>query len=62
MQDAMNMLMLICASLAALAFGVLVAYGMCRAAFAVLRIHARSIASANSGMQHRNEPQVARLT
>ncbi|MFZ0661566.1 MAG: hypothetical protein WAM66_02650 [Acidobacteriaceae bacterium] len=61
MQDAMNMLMLICASLAALAFGVLAAYGICRAAFAVLRIHVRSVALGNSGIG-RNKPQVARLT
>ena len=46
MQDAINTLMLICASLAALAFGVLAAYGMCRAAFAIFRIHARSVAAA----------------
>jgi hypothetical protein len=46
MQDAMNMLMLICASLAALAFGVLAAYGICRAAFAMFRIHASSVAAA----------------
>jgi len=58
MQDAMNLLMLVCASLAAMAFGVLAAYGMCRAAFLVLRIHARSVA-----LQHSpNKRQVARLT
>ncbi len=44
MQDAMNLLMLVCASVAAMAFGVLAAYGICRAAFAALRIHARSVA------------------
>lgn len=47
MQDAMNLLMLVCASVAAMAFGVLAAYGICRAAFAVLRIHARSVAGAS---------------
>lgn len=60
MQDAMNLLMLICASLAAMAFGVLAAYGICRAAFAVLRIHARSVAVQRAGIQS-NKP-VARLT
>ncbi|MBT9329654.1 hypothetical protein [Paracidobacterium acidisoli] len=45
MQDAINLLMLVCAGLAALALGVLMAYAMCRAAFAALRMHARSVAA-----------------
>jgi hypothetical protein len=45
MQDTINLLMLICASLAALAFGVLSAHAICRAAFGVLRMHARSVAA-----------------
>jgi hypothetical protein len=45
MQDAMNTLMLICASLASLAFGVLLAYGVCRAAFAQFRHHAGQVAA-----------------
>jgi hypothetical protein len=45
MQDAMNTVLLICASLAALAFGVLVAYGICRMIFAIFRLHARSVAA-----------------
>jgi ABC-type sulfate transport system permease component len=44
MQDALNLVMLVCAAAAALAFGVLAAYVLCRVSFAVLRIHARSIA------------------
>ena len=62
MQDAINLLMLTCASLAALAFGVLMAYGICRAAFAVIRMHARSIA-ANAAAQPepKSEPQIASL-
>jgi uncharacterized protein (DUF2062 family) len=44
MQEAVNMLMLVCASLASLAFGVLLAYGVCRAAFARLRQHAGEVA------------------
>jgi hypothetical protein len=48
MQDLINSVMLICAGVAALAFGVLAAYGICRAAFAVLRIHARSVAGSFS--------------
>lgn len=54
------MLMLICASLAAMAFGVLAAYWICRAAFAVLRIHARSVAVESATIQSQTKPQVAR--
>jgi uncharacterized protein (DUF2062 family) len=45
MQEAVNTLMLICATLASLAFGVLLAYGVCRAAFARLRQHAGLVAA-----------------
>jgi hypothetical protein len=41
--DAMNLLGLTCAVLAALAFGVLLGYNCCAALFAVLRLHSRSI-------------------
>ena len=41
--DTMNLLGLTCAVLAALAFGVLLGYNCCRALFALLRMHARSI-------------------
>ena len=44
MQDMMNLAMLICATAASLAFGVLTAYSLCRAAFAVLRVHSASVA------------------
>lgn len=57
MQDAINTVMLICASLAAMAFGVLSAYLVCRAGFAVLGTHARSVAPSIQ-----SKPQVARLT
>ncbi|MBW4026873.1 MAG: hypothetical protein HIU93_05680 [Acidobacteria bacterium] len=56
MQDFISLLMLICASLAALAFGVLSAYAVCRAAFAGLRVHARSVA------QPAPKPQAAGLS
>lgn len=46
MIDAVNMLMLVCATVASLAFGVLAAYAACRAAFVLLRWHARSVAHA----------------
>ena len=41
--DTMNLLGLTCAVLAALAFGVLLAYNCCQALFAVLRMHSRSL-------------------
>jgi hypothetical protein len=41
--DAMNLLGLTCAVLAALAFGVLLAYTCCQALFAMLRMHSRSL-------------------
>jgi hypothetical protein len=44
MQEVLSTLMLVCAAFGSLAFGVLVAYGMARVAFAVFRIHSRSVA------------------
>ena len=38
----MLMLLLVCASLAAMAFGVLVAYAICKLMFIVFRYHVRS--------------------
>lgn len=58
----MNLLMLVCAGLASLALGVLVAYALCRAAFALLRMHARSIALAAAPLEPQAEPQVAQLS
>ncbi len=52
MQNAIDVLMLICATLASLAFGVLAAYGMCRGAFVIFRIHALQVAE-------RAKPRVA---
>ncbi len=40
----MGMLMLVCAVLASLALGVLVAYGICQAMFRVFRTHAETAA------------------
>jgi hypothetical protein len=57
MQNVMNLLMLVCASFAAMAFGVMAAYGLCRAVFSMLRIHARSIAA-----EPQAKAQIARLT
>ena len=39
-----DLLMLVCAVLAALAAGVLVAYGVCLSMFALFRVHARQAA------------------
>jgi len=58
MQNVINMLMLVCASLASLAFGVLAAYGICRTAFALFRIHARSVASNAAQVELSAESQV----
>jgi uncharacterized protein (DUF2062 family) len=40
----MSTLMLVCAVMASLAFGVLVAYGICQGLFRVFRLHAESAA------------------
>lgn len=45
------MLMLVCATAASLAFGVLAAYGVCRAAFAGLRQHAGMVAAERAKTQ-----------
>ncbi len=45
MQDFINLIMLICAIVASLAFGVLAAHTLCRTAFALLRLHAISVAN-----------------
>jgi hypothetical protein len=47
----MNLLMLICATLASLAFGVLVAYGICQGAFVLLRQHAGQVAAERAKAQ-----------
>ncbi len=50
-------IVLVCAVLASMAFGVLVAYGICYAMFALFRIHAQHVAvRAASGMVA--DPQV----
>ena len=47
MRDLMNTLALICAALASLGLGVMLAYAVCRAGFALLRLQApRSESSA----------------
>jgi hypothetical protein len=51
MQDAMNMLMLVCAALASLALGVLLAYGACRTIFSRLFRHAGQVAAQRAKAQ-----------
>jgi len=51
-------IVLICAVLASLAVGVLVAYGVCTAMFGVFRIHARQVAE-NSARRVVASTQVA---
>ena len=46
--DTMNLIGLACAVLAALAFGVLLAYTCCQALFALLRLHGRSLHAVRS--------------
>jgi hypothetical protein len=57
--DAMNLLGVTCAVLAALAFGVLLAYSCCQALFALLRMHSMHADSQRSIAQSRTvESQV----
>ncbi|MFP5229179.1 MAG: hypothetical protein ACLGXA_16305 [Acidobacteriota bacterium] len=51
MQEAVNSLMLVCAAFASLAFGVLLAYGVCRASFARLFRHAGQVAAQRTKAQ-----------
>ena len=41
MQDFMNLVMLVCASLASMAVGVMLAYGVLKAGFGLMRLHAQ---------------------
>ncbi len=41
MQDAFNLVMLICAALASMGLGVWVAYAICRAGFALMHWHSQ---------------------
>ncbi len=46
MQNAFNLLMLVCASLASMCFGVLAAYALCRLGFLCMQRHAARSADA----------------
>jgi uncharacterized membrane protein (DUF441 family) len=56
MQDFMNTLMLICAGIAALELGVVVAYLACKAGFALLKMQPRPASSLQAA-----KVQVARI-
>jgi hypothetical protein len=62
MQDAISTLLLVCASLASLALGVLLAYSLCRTGFALLRMHARAVALEAAGVETQPEPQAAQAS
>ncbi len=47
MADAMNLAMLICATIGSMAFGVLTAYGIFRAGFAMMRPQRRTVTVKN---------------
>jgi hypothetical protein len=57
MQNLLNSILLISATLGSLALGVLLAYVVCTAAFAALKMHARSLAGATPV-----KPQIARVS
>jgi hypothetical protein len=57
MENEVNMLMVFCAAIAALALGVLLGYVTCKSLFDVLRFHARLSAAEGS----KAETQVARI-
>jgi hypothetical protein len=55
MADLLNLVMLICASIGSMAFGLLAAYGILRVGFALMRPQARPAASVKA------RPEVARV-
>jgi hypothetical protein len=57
MGNEVNMLMVFCASIAALALGVMLGYMCCKTLFDVLRFHARL----SAGEQAKAETQVVRI-
>jgi hypothetical protein len=55
MADLLNLAMLICASIASMAFGILAAYGILRVGFALMRPQSRKV-----GLKQ--QPQAARVS
>jgi hypothetical protein len=58
MQDVMNLVMLVCAALASMGFGVFAAYGLCKAGFALMRWHSQL----NAPAMVKASAQVARVS
>lgn len=57
--EAMNVVVLICAVLAALAFGVLLGYACCQVLFSTLKMHASSLAaSSGTSVPESSVPQI----
>lgn len=56
MADLFNLVMLICASLASMAFGIFAAYGILRVTFALMRPRSRA------GVAVKPSPEMARLS
>jgi hypothetical protein len=54
MADILNLVMLVCASIGSMAFGILAAYGILRTGFALMRPQRRAVAV-------KTRPQVARV-
>jgi uncharacterized protein (DUF2062 family) len=55
-----NSIVLVCAVLASLAVGVLVAYGICMAMFEVFQMHVRQLAAGKESRRVVAPPQVAK--
>ncbi len=53
MQDFVSTMILICAAIAALGLGVVMAYGLCKFGFIALKMHARSMAPATPRVKPR---------
>lgn len=62
MTDLMNLVMLICASLASMAFGIFAAYGILRALFAVMRPQSNAAAVPAKPSPVKPSPEMARLS
>ena len=58
MQDFVGSMMLVCAAIASLALGVILAFWVCRVGFAALRLHAESLTTEPVAVK----PQVARVS
>jgi hypothetical protein len=58
MQDFLNLIMLVLASIASMLLGVLAAYGICKSAFALMRWHSEQ----NAQLRAKSSPAPARAS